>query len=263
MRAHLDFIRPLNHLPLLSEYYKPWFALSHQVLRLLLSSSSLSAFPSSPCFSRLPRHGPWDVSSLFSAAPSSKRNTSPLVRGTYRHLETLWETRSFLVRPHTILQETCHLTKGTSRRIQGKPSRLQQKKQAPRPKKPTTSKWFALLSQNWPTSPYSEGLPHEVTQQKQGEACLPAGRPSYIFAVKTQDEPNWRRLFLSCKPNVRGKRWMLHKTWVSPLLLLQKGSRQSVDICPPPRYKRSHADPKTGRNSLAGWPLCDTTRKVL
>lgn len=201
------------------------------MLCLLLSNSLFSVFPSSPCFSCLPRHRP------YSAALSSKRKTFPLARGTCSHLKTLWKTGSFLVRPHTIHQETCHLTKGhkpqNTKKTQGK-------KPAPHLNGLLCYHKTGKLAGNL------DRFQKLRLHSRSREACLPAGIPSGIFAVKTQDEPNWWHLFLACKPSVRvGKRGIINKTQVSALLLLQKGSRQSVDICPPPRYsKRSHADPK-------------------
>jgi len=55
---------------------------------------------------------------------------------------------------------------------------------------PNTSKWFALLSQNWPTGPNADGLQKLRLHSGSREAWLPVGRPSDISAVKTQGEPS-------------------------------------------------------------------------
>lgn len=252
MRPHLDFfVWPVNHLPLLSGWVLqtmlcslPWSAVSPPKQLLVLSISLITLF-----------FMPSQTRALFCCTIVQKENIS-LAKGTCSHLETLWKTGSFLVRPHTIQQETCHLTKGhkpqNTKKNQGK-------KLAPHLNGLLCYHKTGKLAQN------SDRFQKLKLHSRSREACLPAGTPSGIFAVKTQDEPNWWHLFSFLQTQCEaGKRGIINKTQVSTLLLLQKGSRQIVDICPPPHYsKQNHADPKTGRNSLAGWPLYDTTRKVL
>lgn len=161
-------------------------SLSHQVLCLLVSSSLFSVFPSSFYFSCLPRHGPTGQRSL-SAALSSKRQTLPLVRETYRHLETLWKTGWVLVRSHTVLQEPCHLTKGhkaqNTRKTQLSSTTTKRQTKKPRQKNPTTSKLFVLLPQNRPTGPNSEGLRKLRLHSGSREACLQVDLQTFLQSI--------------------------------------------------------------------------------
>lgn len=191
MRSHLDFfIPPFNHLTLaLSDWVLQIMlcSLSHQVLCFLLSSSLFSVFPSLSYFSCLPRHGSIGQSSL-SAALSSKRQTLPLVRETYHHLEPLWKTGWFLGRSHTILQEPCHLTKGhkaqstKKTQLPSTTTKIQNKKTRQK-KNPTTSKLFALPSQNWPAGPNSERLRKLRLRSGSTETCLQVDLQTFLQAI--------------------------------------------------------------------------------